>query len=324
MTGGPAAVRRVAVLDDYQGVALRMADWASLADVEVVAFRDHAATEDHLVERLRGFQAVVAMRERTPFPRAVLERLGDLELLVTTGSRNAAIDVVAAGELGVTVCGTRTQVASTAEMVWALVLASARHVPQEDAAVRRGGWQETVGVQLAGSTLGLLGLGRVGGAVAAFGRAFAMDVVAWSQNLTPERAAACGARRVDRDDLFALADVLSVHVRLSARTEGLVGAAELRAMKPSAVLVNTSRGAVVDEAALVTALHDGWIAGAALDVFDVEPLPAGHPLLGTPNTVLTPHVGYVTETTYRMFYGDAVEDIRAFLAGSPVRVVEPG
>jgi phosphoglycerate dehydrogenase-like enzyme len=311
---------RVAVLDDYQGVALSYADWDRLpADVEV--FRDHLAGDDELVERLVPFEVVVAMRERTPFTRARLERLPSLRLLVTTGMRNASIDLDAARERGVTVCGTGSLGPPTAELAWGLILALTRHIPAEDARLRAGGWQHTIGPELAGRTLGLLGLGRLGTRMARIAQAFEMRVIAWSQNLTAERAAEAGAEAVAKDELFRRADVVSVHLVLSERTCGLVGAAELAAMQPTAYLVNTSRGPIVDEAALLVALHEGRIAGAGLDVYDTEPLPAQHPLRLAPNTVLTPHIGYVTTGTYEIFYGEAVEDIAAWLDGAPLRVL---
>jgi phosphoglycerate dehydrogenase-like enzyme len=288
-----------------------------------VTFPDHLDDEDAVAERLAPFDVVVAMRERTPFPRSLLDRLPDLRLLVTTGARNAAIDLAAARDRGVTVCATASHAPGTAELTWALVLAVARHVPAEDAALRAGRWQSTVGADLAGARLGVVGLGRLGTRVARVGQAFEMDVVAWSPNLTDERAAAAGVRRVDKDELFATADVVTVHLVLAESTRGTVGRDELARMKPSAILVNTSRGPVVDEAALVEALTDGRIAGAGLDVFDREPLPAGSPLLAAPRTVLTPHLGYVTRRTYEVFYREAVEDVAAFLAGSPVRVLAP-
>jgi phosphoglycerate dehydrogenase-like enzyme len=313
---------RVAVLDDYQHVAQGTADWESLpGGTEVSFFHDHLAGEDELVDRLSAFEIVVAMRERTPFGRSLLARLPGLRLLVTTGMRNAAIDLEAATELGVTVAGTGGVGTHTAELTWALILSLLRHVPSEDASMRAGGWQRTVGTDLAGKTLAVLGLGNVGRRVTAAGLAFGMEVIAWSQNLTAETAAAAGAARVDKAELFTRADVLTIHLVLGERTRGLVGAAELAAMKPTARLVNTSRGPIVDEAALVACLRGGQIAGAALDVYDVEPLPPDHPLRTLPNVVLTPHLGYVTENSYRAFYGGAVEDIAAFLAGSPVRVL---
>ncbi|WP_437985465.1 D-2-hydroxyacid dehydrogenase family protein [Sorangium sp. So ce117] len=311
---------RVAILDDYQGVALRMADWRSLHPAaEVQAFTDHLDDLEALAARLRPFQAVVLMRERTPFPRALFERLDGLRLLVTAGMRNASIDLAAATERRVQVSGTDMLPYPTAELTWGLILALFRHIPAEDRAAREGRWQTTLGLGLKGKTLGLVGLGKLGGQVAQVGRAFGMEVVAWSQNLTAERAAEVGARLVPKDDLFAGADVVSVHLVLSPRTRWLVGAAELGRMKPTAFLVNTSRGPLVDEAALLAALRARRIAGAALDVFEPEPLPADHPLLALDNTVITPHLGYVTEEGYRLVYGQAVEDIRAFLDGKALR-----
>ncbi len=313
---------RVAVLDDHQSVAARFTDWSLVpGDLDVTAFPDHLDDEDALVERLSPFDVVVAMRERTPFPRSLLERLPALQLLVTTGRRNASIDVAAAGDLGVTVCGTASHPTGPVELTWALILAVARHLPQEDASVRAGGWQQTVGTDRAGSTLGVLGLGRLGERVATIGRAFGMDVVAWSQHLTEERAAEVGVRRVGRDELFSTADVLTVHLVLSDRTRGLVGRDELARMKASAILVNTSRGPIVDEETLLDALAAGTIAGAGIDVFDREPLPRDHPIRSAPRTVLTPHLGYVTERTYEVFFREAVEDVAAFLAGTPIRVL---
>jgi len=313
---------RIAVLDDYQGVALSVGGWQRLpADAQVQAFRDHLTDEDALVRRLRPFDVIVAMRERTPFPRSLLSRLPDLRLLVTTGMRNASFDMEAAREFGIVVCGTRGLPTPTAELTWGLIIGLMRHIAAEDRATREGSWQTTVGLTLAGKTLGVVGLGNLGSQVAKVGLAFGMDVVAWSQNLTPERAAA-GARHVPKDDLFATADVVSVHLVLSERTRGIVGVRELSLMKPGAFLVNTSRGPIVDEAALVAALREKRIAGAGLDVFDEEPLPKGHPFLSLPNTLITPHLGYVTLETYERFYGDAVEDILGFLQGAPVRVVQ--
>ena len=314
---------RVAVLDDYQGVALDMADWGSLpADAEVRVFSDHLDDVEAVAERLREFEVVVAMRERTPFPRELLERLPRLELLVTTGSRNAAIDVEAARELGAIVCGTGSLGYATAELTWGLILALARQIPREDRAVREGGWQVSLGRGLRGRTLGVLGLGNLGTRVAAIGAAFGMEIAAWSSNLTAERAREAGASLAAKEELLARSDVVTIHLKLSERTRGLIGAPELEAMRPTAYLVNTSRGPIVDEDALVAALEAGTIAGAGLDTFDREPLPPDHPLRRLPNTVLTPHLGYVIEEGYRGYYGDAVEDIAAFLAGSPIRVIE--
>lgn len=319
-----AAVTRIALLDDYQGVALRMADWASLpVGVEVVVFRDHLADLDAVAARLADFDVVMAMRERTPFPQALLVRLPRLRLLVTAGMRNAAIDLRAAAERGVLVCGTAGLPYPTAELTWGLILSLTRRIPREDRATREGRWQETVGLGLNGKTLGVLGLGTLGSPVARVGRAFEMPVLAWSQNLTAERAAEAGATLVGRDELLARADVVTIHLVLSERTRGLIGARELALMKPTAFLVNTSRGPIVDEAALVRALRDGAIAGAGIDVFDEEPLPSDHPLRQLPNTVITPHLGYVTEETYRIFFGQALENVRAYLAGAPCRVLLP-
>jgi phosphoglycerate dehydrogenase-like enzyme len=316
-------VHRIAVLDDYQYVAATYADWSQLPEpVEVVEFSAHIGDEDRLVAHLQPFDVVIAMRERTPFPRRVLERLPSLRLLVTTGMRNASIDVAAARELGVTVCGTGAHPSGTAELTWALILAVARHLPQEDASMRAGGWQQSVGTDLAGGVLGVVGLGRLGSRVAQVGLAFGMDVVAWSQHLTDERAAEVGVRRAaGLHDLLDDADVVTIHLQLSDRTHGLIGHAELARMKPTAILVNTSRGPIVDEAALVTALREGTIGGAGLDVFATEPLPRHHPLREMRRAVLTPHLGYVTEATYQVFYREAVEDVAAFLAGTPLRVL---
>lgn len=303
------------MLDDYQRVAREYGDFEG--DVHVL--HEHL---DDPVEALQGAEVVVAMRERTAFPAEIFDRLPDLRLLVTTGMLNAAIDMAAAAAHGVTVCGTEMHGATnTAELTWALILACRRHVVTEDRALRDGRWQTTIGTDLAGSTLGVLGLGRLGAQVARIGRAFGMDVVAWSRNLTPERAEEAGATWVSKDELFATSDVVTVHLKLSERTTGLVGATDLAAMKPTSILINTSRGPIVDESALVSALTSGSIAGAGLDVYDVEPLPAGHPLRGAPNTVLLPHLGYVTEGGYRTMYRQVVEDIAAWQAGSPLRVL---
>jgi len=315
---------RVAILDDYQGVARRMADWASLlAGTELVVFADHLNNPGAVAARLADFDAVVAMRERTPFPRALLEKLPRLRLLVTTGMRNASIDVGAAVERGVVVCGTAGLPYPTAELAWGLILALARRIPIEDRATREGRWQVSCGLGLNGKTLGVIGLGGLGSRVAKVGRAFEMDVIAWSQNLTAARAAEVGATLVTKDELLARADVVSIHLVLGDRTRGLIGARELARMKPTAYLVNTSRGPIVDEAALVTAVRQGTIAGAGLDVYDEEPLPLDHPLRNLPNTVITPHLGYVTEEGYRIFYGQALEDVKAWLAGQPVRELRP-
>lgn len=312
---------RVAILDDYQRTASGQADWDSLPAEVVDFFHDHLADVGELAERLAPYDVVVAMRERTPFPASLLERLPKLRLLVTTGRRNAAIDVEAAHRQGVAICGTRADPRGTPELTWALILALTRRVLDEDRALREGDWQRSVGTGLAGKTLGVLGLGRIGTAVAAIGRAFEMRVIAWSPNLTGDRAREAGARLVSRQALFKESDVLTVHLVLGATTRGLVGATDLARMRAGAYLVNTSRGPIVDQDALLAALNENRIAGAGLDVYDVEPLPAGHPLLTAPHTVLTPHLGYVTDTGYGLMFGDAVEDIAAFLAGTPLRVI---
>ena len=314
---------RIAVLDDYQSVALEMADWSVLPpNTEVEVFSDHLDDLEAISERLREFEVVVAMRERTPFTRELLEKLPKLELLVTTGSQNAAIDVEGARELGAIVCGTGSLGYATAELTWGLILALARQIPREDRAVREGGWQVSMGQGLRGKTLGIFGLGNLGTQVASIGAAFGMELVAWSQSLTEERARGAGAKLVSKEELLGRSDVVTIHLKLSDRTRGLIGARELDAMKPGAYLVNTSRGPIVDEDALVEALEAGTIAGAGLDTFDTEPLPLDHPLRSMPNAVLTPHVGYVIEEGYRGYYGDAVENIVAFIAGAPIRVIE--
>ncbi|MFI2364410.1 D-2-hydroxyacid dehydrogenase family protein [Promicromonospora sp. NPDC019610] len=311
---------RIAVLDDYQQAARRLADWDSLG-ADVTFHAEHVADPTALAAVLAGCEVVVAMRERTPFDAATLDLLPDLRLLVTTGRANASIDLAAAAARGVVVCGTDSPASATPELTWALILAVARHVPQEDANLRAGGWQHTIGTDLAGKVLGVVGLGRLGTQVARVGAAFGMDVVAWSTHLDPGVAAERGARAVPKDELFATSDVVTVHYKLSPRSAGIVGRAELARMKPTAILVNTSRGPLVDTGALLEALHAGRIGGAGLDVYDVEPLPADDPLRSAPRTVLTPHLGYVTEDTYATFFGQAVEDIAAWAAGSPVRLL---
>ena len=313
---------RIVVLDDYQGVALEHGDWSRLPDdCEVHTVREHLGSDEELLAALAGAEIVVAMRERTAFTAARLGRMPDLRLLVTTGMGNAAIDIEAAARNGITVCGTGGVASATVEHSWALILAWARSIPTEDRNVRDGGWQTTVGFDLAGRTLGLVGLGRLGSAMVPVAKAFGMEVLAWSQNLDPAAAAEAGARAVIKEKLFRQADVVSVHYKLSERSAGLVGSEELGLMKRTALLVNTSRGPIVDTAALLDALWNHRIAGAALDVYDTEPLPPDDPLRQSPRTVLTPHLGYVTSNTYDAFYGDAVEDIAAFLAGDPVRVL---
>lgn len=315
---------RCALVDDFQGVGTTAADWSPVADeVEVVGFREHPVDEDALVAMLAGFEIVVTLRERVAFPRTVLERLPRLRLLIASGMRNSVIDYAAAKECGVTVCGTASSSTPPLEHTWALLLGLARGIGVESAAVREGGpWQQTVGADLHGRRLGLLGLGKIGGRMAPVAAAFGMDVVAWSRNLTRERADEVGAVRVaSLGELLETSDFVSVHLALSDRTRHLIGAAELARMKPSAYLINTSRAAIVDQDALLDALRDGTIAGAATDVFDTEPLPAGHPLRTAPRLLATPHLGYVTRDNYRRYYGDAVENIRAYLDGSPLRLL---
>lgn len=322
MTSSPQRSIKVAVLDDYQAVAERHADWASLPrGSQVRFFHDHLTEEPRLVERLTPFEAIVAMRERTPFPASLLQQLPNLRLLVTTGARNASIDVAAANRLGIQVSGTRGLPYPTAELTWGLILGLSRHIGREDRALRSGEWQTTVGRGLQGKTLSVLGLGRLGTQVARIGSAFGMRVIAWSPHLTEERAREAGAELVSLDELLQRADVLTLHLVLSERTRGLLGARELSLLKPSALLINTSRGPLVEEVALAAALEAGKLGGAGLDVFEVEPLPSGHPLLRAPNTLLTPHLGYVTEETYRIFYADALDDILSFLNGHVLRPV---
>lgn len=315
---------RVAVLDDYQGVALEMADWSTLPrETQVQVFRDHLVGTDAVAERLKDFEVVVIMRERTPFGRALLERLPKLQLLVTTGMNNASIDLDAATDLSILVCGTGGSRYSTAELAWGLILALLRHIPREDAAIRQGHWQTTIGVTLHDKVLGVMGLGRLGSRVATIGIAFGMSVIAWSQNLTAERAAQFGATLVTKDELFARSDILSIHLRLSDRTRGLVGTREFSLMKSTAYLINTSRGPIVDEAALIQALQNSIIAGAGLDVFDQEPLSSDHSFKRLDNIVMTPHLGYVTKEGYQVFYGESVENIVSYSLGHPVRVLNP-
>lgn len=310
------------ILDDYQGVALECADWAPVRaryDIEVI--REHLADEDELVRRLAGSEVVVAMRERTPFPARLFDRLPALRLLVTTATKNAAIDLDAARAHGVTVCGTGNTGNAVPEITIGMMIALMRNFAVEDAAMRAGGWQHTIGPGLAGATLGIVGLGRLGIPVARLAQAFDMRVTAWSPNLTAERAAEHGVTAVDKAGLFGGSDVITIHLPLSDRSRGLIGADDLARMKPTAYLVNTSRGPIVDEAALVDALRERRIAGAALDVYDTEPLPVDHPLRSLPNTLLLPHIGYVTWDVYRRWFGDVVEDVLAWGDGAPVRVL---
>jgi phosphoglycerate dehydrogenase-like enzyme len=319
---------RVAVLDDYQRRAAGYADWDSLGPDVTVEFFHEPIDADGLASRLSGFDVLVLMRERTRFPREVLSRLPNLRLLITTGMRNASVDAHHLRERGIVYSGTQGTsgpraegVPSTAEIAWALIMAVFKRVTVEDRALRNGRWQVGLPRNLAGATLGLAGLGNLGAAMVGPARAFGMDTIAWSENLTDERAADVGATRVTKDELLAGADVLSIHLVLSERTRGLFGAAELAQMKPIAALINTSRGPIVDEAAMIAALRDGTIAAAGLDVFDQEPLPAGHPLTELPNVVLLPHLGYVSEPAFRHMYGQVVQNIAAFRDGSPIRTL---
>ncbi|MFQ5759891.1 MAG: D-2-hydroxyacid dehydrogenase family protein [Acidiferrobacterales bacterium] len=315
-------VTRVAILDDYQNVALDVAEWDTLpSDVELTVFNEQIKGEKAVADALAGFDIIVAMRERTPCPASLIENLPNLKLLVTTGMRNFAIDIDTARTRAIPVCGTALLPYPAAEQAWALILALLKQIPREDRAMHEGGWQAGFAEGLCGKTLGILGLGKLGARVAKVALAFDMKVIAWSQNLTEERAKECGAVKVDKDQLFTEADVISVHLVSSPRTRGLVGKRELGLMKPSAYLVNTARGPIVDEQALLDALRKHVIAGAALDVFDVEPLPVDHPLRSLDNVVLTGHTGYVMRENYAVAYGEAVENILAWLDGKPIRVL---
>jgi phosphoglycerate dehydrogenase-like enzyme len=315
-------LQKLAVLDDYQGVTLAMGPWSRLpADLEVTVFRDTLKDREALVARLAPFDAILAMRERTPFTAALLQRLPNLRLLVTTGERNRGIDVAAAKKQGITVSGTPGSGAPTVDITWGLILNLLRDIPAQERSLRAGTWQSgRIGTAAEGLTLGVLGLGKLGSRVAGVGTALGMKVIAWSPNLTAERAAAGGAELVTKQELFARADVVTLHMILSDRSRGIVGAADLAAMKPGAILVNTSRGPLVDQPALVAALQAGRIR-AGLDVFDEEPLPADHPLLGCPGTMLTPHLGYVSTQAYGEYFKGAVEAVEAYLAGSPIRLL---
>jgi phosphoglycerate dehydrogenase-like enzyme len=317
---------RLSILDDYQGVSLAMADWSAVwaRGLEIAVERFPFADPDDVVRSLADSEIVCAMRERTAFPKAIVERLPKLKLLITTGMRNASFDMAALKEAGVTVCGTGGPGGGnedTAELAWGLILGAARRIAEDHALMRQGGWQTRIGHRVAGKTLGLLGLGRLGGAVARVGLAFGMKAIAWSQNLTAEKAAEQGVERVEKDELFRRSDILSVHLVLSARSRGLVGAREIGLMKPSAILVNTSRGPICDSAAVIAALREGRLAYAGFDVNDQEPLPIDHPLRTAPNVILTPHIGDVTDENYRSSYPQIVENVTAFLDGKPVRVI---
>jgi D-3-phosphoglycerate dehydrogenase len=314
---------RAAILDDYQNVALSLADWSAIAgDVETVVFDRPFASEDAAIAALQGFAIIVGMRERTPFPRRVIEALPDLKLLITTGAKNNSFDLKAAAERGVTVCGTGTVGTPTTGITFGLILELTRRIGFENARLKAGEpWQTTIGQDLDGLTLGIVGLGKLGQRVAAIANAFGMQAIAWSQNLTPDNAAAAGATAVSKDDLFRRSDIVTIHYALSERSRGLVTAADIALMKPTAYLINTARAPIVDQAALLKALQEKRIAGAGLDVFETEPLPRDHPYRKLDNVVLTPHLGYVSEQNYRVYFRDVVEDIRAFLDGRPVRVI---
>lgn len=319
-------MKRVVVLDDYQRVALDRADWGVLdgrASVDIIDH--HIAEQGELISLLRDYEIIVAMRERTAFPGTLLEKLPLCELLVTTGPFNAAIDMAAAAEHGITVCGTGGILPPAMEHTWALILACAKRICECDRTLKNGGWQSAVGADLSGARLGLVGLGRYGAQVATVARAFEMDVVAWSQNLTAERCASVGGVRLaSKEELLSTSDFISIHLVLSSRTRGIIGDAELSMMKPTAYLVNTSRGAIIDESALVRALQECRIVGAGLDVFETEPLPETHPLRRLDNAILTPHMGYVTQRCYEVFFSDVVEDIDSYLDGNPVRKLVAG
>ena len=314
---------RLSILDDYQGVALDMADWSPVRDrgVDIVVERKPFADEGEAARTLAESEIVAAMRERTPFQRTLIERLPRLKLLNTTGMRNASFDLAAVRDRGVTVCGTEGGGLDTAELTWGLIIGAARRIAEDHRAMREGLWQTRIGNRLEGKTLGVLGLGRLGSAVARVGLAFNMKVLAWSQNLTAERGAAIGVQRVEKQTLLQQSDILTVHMVLSPRSRGLVGRDDIALMKKTAILVNTSRGPIVDTDAVVEALTAGRLGYAAFDVYDREPLPADHPLRRAPNVLLTPHIGYVTEENYRSSYPQIVENILAFLDGKPIRVI---
>ena len=314
---------RAAILDDYQNVALSLADWSAVAgDVETVVFNRPFADEAETIAALQGFAIIVGMRERTPFPRRVIEALPDLKLLITTGAKNNSFDLKAAAEHGVIVCGTGTVGTPTTGIAFGLILELTRRIGFENARLKAGEpWQVTIGQDLEGLTLGIVGLGKLGQRVAAVANAFGMRVIAWSQNLTAEKAAAVGVAAVGKDELFRNSDIVTIHYALSERSRGLVSHADLALMKPTALLVNTARAPIVDQAALLEALQAKRIAGAGLDVFESEPLPRDHPYRKLDNVVLTPHLGYVSEQNYRVYFRDAVENIRAFLDGKPIRVI---
>jgi phosphoglycerate dehydrogenase-like enzyme len=315
---------RVALLDDYQGIALRLADWKSLQpEVQVEAFPEHIADLETLAKRLHNFECVVLMRERTPLPRALIEKLPNLKLVITTGMQNASVDAAALAERGIVFCGTDGLGHSTAELTWGLIIDLFRSITHEDRALRQGRWQTRIGHGMKGKTLGIIGLGRLGAMVAGYGKAFGMEVLGWSRSFDAEKAGKLGIKSVTKDELFSQSDVVTIHVNLNDSSRGLVGAADLGRMKPSAYLVNTSRAPIVDQAALLAALKARKVAGAAIDVYDVEPVTKGHPFFELDNVIVTPHLGYAIEENFRVNYTSAIENIRAFLDGKPVRLVKP-
>lgn len=313
---------QVAILDDYLNAALELGDWSQLdGKAEITVFDQPFANEADAADKLSGFEIIVGMRERTPFPASLIQKLPALKLLITTGMRNLSFDMEAAKAQGVTVCGTGGLGQPTAELAWAMILGLACHIPAHDNAMKGGNWQTRMNGDLQGRTLGVIGLGKLGSAVATVGNAFGMNVIAWSQNLTDERAAEVGVRRVDKDELMAQSDYISIHLILSDRSRGLIGADDLARMKPTAYIVNTSRGPIIDTEALLSALRAGKIAGAGIDVYEKEPLPADDPFRALDNVLLTPHMGYVATSNIAHMYSQAAEDIAAFLDGAPIRVL---
>lgn len=313
---------RCAVLDDYQNVALQMADWSGILDkVEVDSFDTHFEREDQLIEAVSDYDVIVLMRERTSFTASLLEKLPRLQLLVTSGMRNASIDLAAATKHGVTVCGTASASEPPTELTWALLLNLARHITKENSELRTNGqWQSTMGIDLYGKRLGLLGLGKIGSRMAKIAQAFGMEVIAWSQNLTKEQTDKLGVQlATSKEELLEISDFVSIHLVLSDRTRDLIGMKELKRMKHSALLINTSRAAIIEQNALIEALQKNWIAGAGIDVFEIEPLPKDHPFRTLPNILATPHLGYVSERNYTVYYREAVEDIQAYLNGTVIR-----
>jgi len=305
---------KIAVLDDYQQVAVKFADWSAInKKAEVSIFHDHVANENAVITRLLPFEVICVMRERTPLTRDILSHLPNLKLIVSTGKRNASIDIKAADELGITIKYTNYVESGAPELTWALLMAIARHIPTEVNNFRAGGWQTTISADLKGKTIGIIGLGRVGSKIAAYAKAFDMNVIAWSQNLTPEKAAEAGAHLVSKEEVFKQADFVTIHLVLSDRSRGIVDKESLLLMKPTAYFINTSRGPLVNEAGLIEVLQQHKIAGAALDVYDTEPLPANHPLRKMDNVLATSHIGYVTNETYRVFYGDTVKAVEEWL-----------